>query len=205
MIIRVFNTGISRGAAVYEYLHSQFDANGDRRTVDPVELRGDANRFQRLIDECHRKWRYTSGVVSFSDFDRPDEDVQNEIMDAFEDFAFAGKDRSTWDIYWVRHQDKGNTELHFVIPRVDLETGQDLNAFQRGWDAHWRPFQRDICFQYGLADPHERRKVTASPTAKRETKERQALRTALYQKIEDGFKAGTINSRERLLTILSSA
>lgn len=205
MIVNVFDTGVSRAADVYEYLHSGTDANGNDRSVNPVALRGNPWRMGRLIDECHRKWRYTSGVISFSEFDHPDEDVQTKIMDAFEDFAFAGKDPSTWDIYWVRHEDKGRVELHFVIPRVDLETGQDLNAFQRGWDAHWRPWQRDICFQYGLADPHSRRKVTASPKAKRETDRRKELRAGIYNEIEAGFKANIINSRERLIEILSDA
>lgn len=205
MIVDVFCTGISRAEPVRKYLTSAYDSNGIERAVTPVELRGNAWRMSRLIDECHRKWRYTSGVLSFANENHPDDIVQNQIMDEFEEFAFAGKDTSTWDIYWVRHEDKGRVELHFVIPRVDLETGQDLNAFQRGWDSHWRPWQRDICYRFGLVDPHERRKVTASPKAKRETKTRQKLRTGIYKTVENGFKSGAINSRDRLLAVLASA
>jgi len=176
MIINVFNTGISDSTGPIEYLFSDRDHKGDLRAVDPELIRGDAEIVGKLTDCTRRKSRYTSGVINFRSDESPPPDVQQEIMDAFEAFAFAGKAPDTWTSMWVRHRDKGTVELHFLLPRIDLETGQDINAFQRGWDAHWRPWQRDICAVYGFTDPHTVRQLTGKP--KRESEARQQLRTS---------------------------
>ena len=196
MIISPFNAGVSDSSGPVDYLLGDKDHTGKKRSVRPEVVRGDVQRVSALIDCNRRKWRYTSGVINFRNGEDPSPDLQKQIMDEFETFAFAGKAANTWDSLWVRHLDKGTVELHFLLPRIDLETGQDINAFQRGWDAHWRPWQRDMCALHGFTDPHTVRQLTGAP--KRETEARQKYRHELYQTIECMYQSGDIHSRERL-------
>ena len=202
MIINVFKTGISDSSGPIEYLFSDTDNKGELRAVDPELIRGDVDMVSALIDCNRRKWRYTSAVINFRADESPPPDIQQEIMDAFDAFAFAGKSPDTWTSMWVRHRDKGTVELHFLLPRIDLETGQDINAFQRGWDAHWRPWQRDMCALYGFTDPHTVRQITGKP--KRESEGRQQYRNALYQEIEDLYREGALLHRQALEDYLAS-
>ncbi len=202
MIISVFNAGISDSSGPIDYLLGDKDHAGQKRSVDPEVVRGDAKRVGALIDCNRRKWRYTSGVINFRSGEDPSPDLQQQIMNEFEEFAFAGKARDTWESLWVRHLDKETVELHFLLPRIDLETGQDINAFQRGWDAHWRPWQRDMCALHGFTDPHTVRQLTGTP--KRETETRQKYRHELYQTIEGLYQSGAIHSRERLEEFLTT-
>jgi 5S rRNA maturation endonuclease (ribonuclease M5) len=94
-----------------------------------------------LIDSSQNKWRYTSGVIAFTESDNPSESEQSAVMTDFEMMAFAGLEREQYDILWVRHVHEGNVELHFVVPRLELTTGKALNiappGYQKTFDA-WR-------------------------------------------------------------------
>jgi len=202
VIISPFNAGVSDSSGPVDYLLGDKDHTGKKRAVKPEVVRGDIQRVSALIDCNRRKWRYTSGVINFRQGEDPSPQLQKQIMDEFEKFAFAGKASDTWESLWVRHRDKGTVELHFLLPRIDLETGQDINAFQRGWDAHWRPWQRDMCALHGFTDPHAVRRLTGAP--KRETEARQKHRHHIYQSIERMYRSGDIRNRQSLETFLKT-
>lgn len=122
MIASGFAAGTSGGKSVEEYLTKE-----EGREVAPEIFKGDLQIACDLINTNHRRWKYTSGVLAFHQDDNPTQSQLEEIVQDFEDFMFAGKQPDTFNVAWVLHRDKGNTELHFVVPRVDLETGQDLN------------------------------------------------------------------------------
>ena len=60
------------------------------------------------------------------------EEKEQEVMDAFEEVAFAGLEPDQKNILWVRHTHAGHHELHFVIPRMELSSGNDFNACPPG-------------------------------------------------------------------------
>lgn len=158
MIVSTFDSGTSYGASVLQYLIWK------KRSVKPVVKRGNHKRVSDLIDSIHRKWKYTSGVLTFDISDDPTPEQMEEIMDSFEEFMFAGKARDTFELMWVQHNDKVKTELHFVIPRNDLETHQDLNIAPPGYADQFKVWGEKINTSYGFKNPL---KQTANPSQSR--------------------------------------
>ncbi|MCT4553266.1 MAG: relaxase/mobilization nuclease domain-containing protein [Pelagimonas sp.] len=98
-----------------------------RRDPLPEVLRGDPARTEALIDASRNQWTYRAGVISFASEDAPTEAQQAEVMDAFEQLAFAGMESEQFDMLWVRHSHEDRVELHFCTPRLELTTGNSLN------------------------------------------------------------------------------
>lgn len=196
MIASVFSAGTSGGAIVEEYLVNKAD-----REIAPELFKGDMAVTRDLIDTNRRRWKYTSGVLAFHNNDEPSQIQLFEIVRDFEDFMFAGKEPDTFNITWVLHRDKGNVELHFVVPRVDLETGQDLNIAPPGYHKDWKPWVASVNHRYGFKDPYaQNRKVTKS--LYQETPDRKASREEIHQWIENKNAAGEISNREGLIALL---
>lgn len=196
MIASGFAAGTSGGASVEEYLTEE-----EKRLIAPEIFKGDMGITRDLIDTNHRRWKYTSGVLAFHEDDKPTQAQLAEIVQDFEGFMFAGKAPDTFNITWVLHRDKGNTELHFVVPRVDLETGQDLNIAPPGYEKDWKPWVASINHKYGFKDPYaQERKPTKIPH--REPPDRRATREQINDWLEAQIAEGVIESREHLLEIL---
>lgn len=161
---------------------------------------GDTSETLSLVDCSHRKWKYTSGVISFDFDDKPTPEEMAAIRREFEDFMFAGKNRETFNILWVQHGDKGRAENHFLIPRLDLETGQDLNICQRGYIEDFRVWNTYICEKYGFRDPLK----VQQPEFKfvRENKDREQIRATITKDVQDKIAAGTVRSREDVIAVL---
>jgi hypothetical protein len=196
MIAKVFRSGVSRSSGPLEYLLSSKD-----RDTDPIVLKGDANIVADLIDSNTRRWKYTSGVLTFADTEHPTTEQLEEVMSSFETFMFAGKPRDTFEIFWVLHTDKRRTELHYVVPRMDLETGQDLNIAQRGYIPEWAAWAAYTNAYLGYEDPHD----TPSPTQPlREGPERMANREQIHEWVASKVENEDIASRPELIEALSA-
>lgn len=146
MLIKLFKQGRGKGAGPVEYTTKEvvpaFDEKGRRikgqtktRIPPPEVLRGDPQRTEMLIDSSSNAWKYSSGVLAFGDTDTPTDDEIEDLIDDFEQTFFAGLESDQYDVLWVRHTHEGNTELHFVIPRLELATGKALNPFPPGYIA----------------------------------------------------------------------
>ncbi|MFT7047031.1 MAG: hypothetical protein ACJAYH_002315, partial [Celeribacter sp.] len=112
MIVRFFHHGDGSGQAAVDYLMAsevpKFDENRNRilgETVlrDPLPecLAGDSEQMALLIDSDHRKWRYTSLVVAFTNADAPSEDEQHEVISSFEEAAFADLAPDQFKTLWI--------------------------------------------------------------------------------------------------------
>jgi hypothetical protein len=165
MIVGFSKHGTGGGKGPTEYVINP-EREG-REENPPITVRGDSELTKQLIDSLDFKWKYTSGVLSFA----PDEVItpkmESEIIDRFESVAFAGLEPDQYNILWVRHSHAGHHELHFITPRVELETGKSLNIKPPGDRAreHFDDFRSEINAKYGLADPTDpdREKNIASP------------------------------------------
>ena len=115
----------------------------DRKNSPPEVLRGDVAMTCALIDSIDRKWKYTAGALSWNPDDTLSPEKEEKMMDAFEQVAFAGLDPDQRYILWVRHLHAGHHELHFVIPRLELSSGKDVNACPPGWQKDFDVF-RDL-------------------------------------------------------------
>lgn len=122
-----YSRGGGRGPV--DYVTSKYardPATGQRveRETPPVVLRGDPEQTRQLIDSLPFEHKYASGVLSFAPGERVTPVMETAIMDRFEQTAFPGLEKGQYDCLWVRHAHAGHHELHFVIPRVELESGK---------------------------------------------------------------------------------
>ncbi len=141
MIMTVFPHGTGEGDKPTRYLVRP-DYPG-RKDEPPEVLRGDVGMTRALIDSITRKWKYTAGALSWHPDDKVSPEKEEEVMDAFEQVAFAGLEPDQRNILWVRHLHAGHHELHFVIPRMELSSGKAFNACPPGWEEDFAPF-RDL-------------------------------------------------------------
>ncbi|UWX05488.1 hypothetical protein JBF11_08575 [Taurinivorans muris] len=118
MYIKVFPHGKGNGRSPTQYLVRLDYPN--RKENPPVVLRGDVDKTQQIIDSLSTQWKFTAGVLSWHPDDAVSPEKEQEIMDAFENLAFAGLEQDQRNILWVHHSHAKHHELHFVIPRVEF-------------------------------------------------------------------------------------
>lgn len=107
-----------------EYLLNQRVKEGSAFT-----LRGNPQITKSLIRAIERKHKYLSGGLMFAKEEYITKEQKNEIMDEFEKVLFTGLESNQYNILWVEHSDKGRIELNFVVPRIELNKGIDLDLY----------------------------------------------------------------------------
>lgn len=167
MIVGFSAHGRGNGYGPVNYFTSE--TRPDRAGQPPVVVSGCPETTRALIDATPHDWKYTSGVLSFAPGETITPEMELAIIAGFEKLAFAGLDKSQYDILWVRHTHAGHHELHFVTPRMELETEKSLNIRPPGDKAkqHFDDFRSLVNAKYGLADPddpaRQRSKAVAQP------------------------------------------
>lgn len=107
------------------YLLSDKDWTGKPRSVKPEILMGDKFSVELSIAENHRQFKYTSGVLSFADNEKPTEDQINDVCLKFLDTFLPSQAQDNVPYLFVAHRDKGNLEIHYVVARAwNLENGK---------------------------------------------------------------------------------
>ena len=153
MLMKVFPHGTGEGDKPSRYLVRP-DYPG-RDTAPPQVLRGDPAMTRALIDSIERRWKFTSGALSWHPDEKISEEQEEEVMDAFERVAFAGLEAAQRNILWVRHTHAGHHELHFLIPRLELSSGKDFNACPPGWQKDFDVFRDLFNWREGWARPDD--------------------------------------------------
>jgi hypothetical protein len=144
MLVKFFARGVGKGSGPVQYITRRTSPNtGKLREPAPEIIRGNPEITARLIDGLDFKYKYNSGVLSFAISDAPTEQEQQALIDSFEEYAFAGINTDSYNTLWVRHTHTGNdrVELHFVTPKVELDTGKSLNIAPPGWHGYFKPWQ----------------------------------------------------------------
>ena len=201
---------------VLDYL-TGYLVNGAARDPKPVVLRGDPKAVAEIIDALPFQCRYSSGVLSFAPGDQVSPAMQEDIMDRFENAVFAGLPSDRRSIVWIKHADKGRTEMHFVVPRVDLGTGKSLNiAPPTPASRHLLDTLREaINRRYGFKDPSDpecARKVSlpahvAKIAAQAKRLGRSAkpdIRQTIAEELQAHAEAGAITSRADVVDFLKA-
>ncbi len=138
MIIKIFKRvgkGSSRGPI--SYLLGK-DKDGKPREPAPVELNqpmtseGSKDAVAFLIDSNKRANKYTSGVIAFRDDEKLRPMQIQEIIKDFRKTFLPGLDENNVPVLWVMHREKGNTELHFLVPKMEATTGKAFNIAPPG-------------------------------------------------------------------------
>ncbi len=101
--------------------------SGRATAPPPGAARRSSQSTGALIDSIDRRWKFTSGALSW----HPDERRSGRGTGKrkvsgrrFEQVAFAGLEADQRNILCVRHTHAGHHELHFLIPRLELSSGR---------------------------------------------------------------------------------
>jgi len=213
MIIGFSRYGEGASGPALDYL-TGYLVNGEARNPKPEVVRGDPDAVAEIIDALPFKRRYTSGVLSFSVEDRVTSEAQEDIMNRFESAVFAGINPDRRSIVWIKHQDKGRTELHFVVPRVVFgKTVKSLNiAPPTPASRHLLDTLREsINVRYGFRDPATCAQEVSIPThlaklaaqAKRLGRSAKPdIRQLVTARLLDQARAGAISTRKDVMNFL---
>ena len=200
MIVSFFSRGTGGGRGPVEYLMGK---DHDRELAEL--LRGDALETIALIDSSPYAKKYTSGCLSFEEADLTPE-KKRELMDSFEETLFPGMDKNQYNILWVEHRDKGRLELNFVIPNLELVSGQRLQPYfykadEKRVDA-WKTIQN---IENGFSDPDDPAKRQALTPAKDLPASSKLIADDIHAGIEALIGAGEIENRADIVAALEAA
>ncbi|WP_407498690.1 hypothetical protein [Acinetobacter baumannii] len=168
-------------------------------------LQGDVSEVSGLIDTSPYAKKYTSGCLSFYEHDLSDQDKQ-KIMQDFEQALFPGMDQSQYRVLWIEHQDKLNEEtgerrleLNFLIPNVEILTGQRLQPY---YDKADRPridlFKKITNYEYQLHDADDPLYRQAVTTAKNLPKTVNEIKETLDIEATRAVESGLITDRQSM-------
>lgn len=217
MIMKVFPHGEGEGSKPTRYLVRP-DYPG-RDTRPPQVLRGDVGMTCALIDSIPRKWKYTAGALSWHPDDKVSPEKEDEVMDAFEQVAFAGLEPDQRNILWVRHIHADHHELHFVIPRLELSSGKAFNACPPGWQKDFDVFRDLVNHREQWARPDDPAREREKPPKKadlfkarlerwgKEVKESESdkAKEAIHAYLKEKVGQGLVSDRAGILAALKEA
>ena len=208
MMVKLFDTGTGKAKSAINYLLGDKDHSGKTRSVKPEILDGDPTSIALLIDGTSRKWKYTSGAIAFRDNENPTREHIQEVMDGFEAAFFPALEKGkSFSILWVLHKDKGNTELHFLIPRTEQSSGRALNIHPPGKKSleHFNAWTAVMNHAMGYAQvvPDPLKLALSGFQMKSPSYQPQAKRMQnIHKVLEDKIRNGTLKNRDELCTFL---
>lgn len=155
MHIKFLDHGKGSPAKASAYLLDKLDHLGNIRAGIKV-LKGDAITFNAICDSSPHLWKYTSGVIAWSKDDAPTEEQIKEVLDNFEQHAFAGLEQSQYHLFAVQHtDDDGSKHIHVLTPRIDLESGRSLNIAPPGHEKHFDSLRDYFNTKYQWSRPDD--------------------------------------------------
>ncbi len=155
MYFKFLDHGKGDPAKAASYLIDDVD-HLNRPRPDVQVLRGDPQTFTAIAQSIQNEWIYTSGVIAWSKSDNPSDKEINEVLDAFEKHAFAGLQPHQYHFTAVLHEeDDGSKHVHFLVPRLELETGKALNIAPPGHEKYFDPLRDYFNYSKGWSRPDD--------------------------------------------------
>ena len=211
---------VGAGAGIEYFLaENYFDKQTQewrQRTPSATLLEGNPSAMRILCDSLDFKHKYTSGVLSFSEQEtaliNSTHGMKNKIIEDFKNFAFAGVKKDCRNILLVQHEHTGRLEIHYMIPRIHLESGKYFNPFPPNYNGKRGPgnnndfisqndsFVDQICNKYGLQNPRDakvRRSVKLPQLDSQKNIKKQVAAA-----IDNLIDAGAVSSRDDMLVFL---
>ena len=162
MYIKFLAHGKGDPAKAASYLIDEVD-HLNRPRADVQVLRGDPQTFTAIAESIENEWIYTSGVIAWSKDDVPTNEEIDQVLEAFEKHAFAGLQPHQYHFTAVLHEeDDGSKHVHFLVPRIELDTGKALNIAPPGHEKYYDPLRDYFNYEKGWSRPDD-------PTLQRDT------------------------------------
>ncbi|WP_298938139.1 relaxase/mobilization nuclease domain-containing protein [uncultured Ralstonia sp.] len=210
MIVKNFSTGRNSVSHAVNYLLSQDDWKGNVREQKPDVLKGDPELTKQIGKElCDRfSSKYLSGVIALREGETLTQEQKLDLISSFEK-TFMPEMEGKFNALYVSH---GEHEIHYVVNKVDLETGKAFNPMPPGHEHMKDLFQKTENFKYGfeqvIPNPdigitkytHEEQKAIARNETFGNLKSKQAIDTELKSMVQQGL----INNREELISFLKN-
>jgi len=153
--IKFLDHGKGSAAKASAYVLDKLDHMGNVRAGVEV-LRGDATTFNAICDSSPHLWKYTSGVIAWAKDDAPTDEQIKEVLNDFEQHAFAGLDPSQYHLFAVLHtDDDGSKHIHVLTPRLDIESGKSLNIAPPGHEKHFDSLRDYFNTKYEWSRPDD--------------------------------------------------
>jgi len=212
VIVRIFKLGTSNGEAPVNYLLSMKDHTGQPRDVAPEVLEGHPATTIAVINAIHRKHRYVSGVLAFRDDEKPTRAQMYEVMDAFKKTVVPGLSDRQFNSLFVLHREKGNTEIHLVVPMIEFATGRGkrLNIHPPGarnlalYEAFTQVMNHKLGYGQVVPDPM-RAAISVTDRKLPSSKGKRRSAHLLQHEIVQAVQAGQVNNRKELVQWLDEA
>lgn len=200
MIISTFKTGKGKSRGPLNYLLGN-DKDNQPRNPAPVILKGDRKLTEVLIDSNHRQYKYTSGAIAFRDNEKPTPEQLEKIIGAFEKTFTPGLEERV-PLFWVKHEDKGNTELHFICPMQDSKTGKQFNICPPGeqFKQMFKDFQALANDNYGWEQV--RPNLFKSEMTKVEALTENNVKKVLSKELDRRVKTGELKNRNDFISLV---
>lgn len=216
MYIKFLKHGKGDPAKAASYLIDDVD-HLNRPRPDVQVLRGDPQTFTAIAESIQNEWKYTSGVIAWSKDDAPTNDEIDQVLEAFEKHAFAGLKPNQYHFTAVLHEeDDGSKHVHFLVPRVELDTGKALNIAPPGHEKYFDPLRDYFNYSKGWSRPddpalkrdtqtpdhihfQDKSAVRAGLTGKTRKDIREVIGSYIEQRVEHGF----IRNRKDVLEAIS--
>jgi hypothetical protein len=215
MYIKFLKHGKGDPAKAAAYLIDDVDHLNVPRS-DVQVLRGDPQTFTALAQSITNKWLYTSGVIAWSKDDAPSNAEIEEVLDSFEKHAFAGLQPNQYHFTAVLHEeDDGSKHVHFLVPRLEIETGKALNIAPPGNQKYFDPLRDYFNYSKGWSRPdapalqqdsqvpdHVHYQDRSAVKAGLKDKTRTEINEFIGAMIEQRIQGGYINDRADVLNAI---
>lgn len=201
MIVQFFDYGSGLSKGPLDYLLGK---NRDREHAKILD--GNEQEIAELIDSSPFAKKYTCGCLSFYEDDLSEE-IKKEMMAKFEQCLFPGMNQNQYRVLWIEHKDKINEatgrqrlELNFLIPNVEIESGQRLQPYYHEADLpRVDLFKKIINFEYQLHDPNDPVHRQAVTTKKNLPKAVKDIKSVIDIEAQKAVEAGLIIDRASML------
>ncbi|WP_122863427.1 relaxase/mobilization nuclease domain-containing protein [Campylobacter showae] len=202
MLVKFLPTYTGGGLGSINYLLNERKAAGTAKVV-----KGDENLTRAIIKGIDFKQKTCFGVLSFMEkHDFLDEEQKLKIIKDFEYALLGDYMLERVNVLWVEHSDKnGRLELNFLIPKIDLITGNSFNPYLAKFDQNRIDLiKRIINDEYNLSSPDDPAREQTISASKKNIGNYQNLEE-LDKKLHDLVKEGYIKNRDHMIELLNQS